>query len=95
LNNYEVDIIIRIFLELRSPEQFFLGVPIIAVVEAKNERTTSGNSRSLALHLIYKRFFSKIERCSINNTFINHLDGRKRPGITELPVVWFNALQRW
>lgn len=55
-------IIIRIFLELRSPEQFFLDVPIIAVVEAKNERITSGNSQSLALHLIYKRFFSKIER---------------------------------
>jgi hypothetical protein len=37
--------------------------------------------------LIYKHFFSKIERCSINNTFINHLDGGKRPGIAGITAI--------
>ena len=31
--------------------------------------------------MIYKHFFSKIKRCLIKNTFINHLYRTKRPGI--------------
>ncbi len=36
------------FILSKSPEQFFLDVPIIAVVEAKNERITSGLGQCIA-----------------------------------------------
>jgi hypothetical protein len=36
------------FILSKSPEQFFLDVPVIAVVEAKNERITSGLGQCIA-----------------------------------------------
>ncbi len=54
------------FILSKSPEQFFLDVPIIAVVEARNERITSGLGQCIAEMVaagIYNQRESKALSC--------------------------------
>jgi hypothetical protein len=56
------------FILSKSPEQFFLDVPIIAVVEAKNERITSGLGQCIA-EMVAARLYNEREGRTISSIY--------------------------